>query len=168
MRVFFEKVMTDQAFLVQTVIIGLLFLLLLIAFLLLIKLNKRLKVATHNQDGMNIETIINQYYVDIDETKATQNNILTKQQEITKFLEKCLTKVGVVRFNPFHEVGGDQSFVIALLDQKNNGIVISSLYNRTNCRFYGKPIIAGKSEYSLSDEEIEAISRAQGERKEKK
>lgn len=168
MQVFLERVVTDQAFFMQTVIIGLLFLLLLTVLFLLIKLNKRLKAATHNQDGMNIETIINQYYVDIDETRETQKNILTKQQEIRAFLEQCLSKVGVVRFNPFADMGGDQSFVIALLDQKNNGIVISSLYNRTNCRFYGKPVIAGRSEYSLSDEEKEAISQAIGKEKEKK
>jgi hypothetical protein len=69
-------------------------------------------------------------------------------------------KVGVVRFNPFSDVGGDQSFSLALLDGNNNGVVITSLYSRGENRVYGKPIKEGQSEYSLSIEEKEAINKA--------
>ena len=71
-----------------------------------------------------------------------------------------LQKVGIVRFNPFSEVGGDQSFSIALLDGNNDGLVISSLYSREGNRVYGKPIKNGSSQYSLSKEEEEAIKKA--------
>ena len=71
-----------------------------------------------------------------------------------------LQKVGIVRFNPFREVGGDQSFSLALLDGKDSGLVITSLYTREGNRVYGKPIKGGLSEYSLSTEEKEAISKA--------
>jgi len=73
-----------------------------------------------------------------------------------------LQKVGIVRFNPFSEVGGDQSFSIALLDGSNDGLVITSLYTREDNRVYGKPIKKGKSEYPLSKEEKEAINKAVG------
>jgi len=69
-------------------------------------------------------------------------------------------KFGIVRFNPFSEVGGDQSFSIALLDGSDNGVVITSLYTREGNRVYGKPIKAGISEYLLSAEEKEAIEKA--------
>ncbi|PJA83918.1 MAG: hypothetical protein CO146_00165 [Candidatus Nealsonbacteria bacterium CG_4_9_14_3_um_filter_37_29] len=69
-------------------------------------------------------------------------------------------KFGIVRFNPFSEVGGDQSFSIALLDGSDNGVVVTSLYTREGNRVYGKPIKAGISEYLLSAEEKEAIEKA--------
>lgn len=72
-----------------------------------------------------------------------------------------IQKVGLVRFNPFKEIGGNQSFSLALLDGNDCGIVISSLYSSQENRFYGKTIKNGKSEYSLSKEEKEAIKMAQ-------
>ncbi|HPN96601.1 MAG TPA: DUF4446 family protein [Candidatus Moranbacteria bacterium] len=70
-------------------------------------------------------------------------------------------KMGMVRFNPFKDVGGDQSFAIALLDGKNNGLTISSLYTREGTRIYSKSISAGKSEkYPLTEEEKEALEIA--------
>lgn len=71
-----------------------------------------------------------------------------------------IQKIGVVRFNPFSQVGGDQSFSLALLDGNDSGIVITSLYSREGNRVYGKSIKNGKSDYSLSKEEEEAIERA--------
>ena len=75
--------------------------------------------------------------------------------------EKAITKVGIVRFNPFGEIGGDQSFSVALLDSKNSGVVITSHYGKDIQRIYAKPIKEGKSEYSLSTEEEDAIKKAQ-------
>ena len=69
-------------------------------------------------------------------------------------------KVGMVRFNPFSEIGGDQSFSVALLDENDNGVIITSLYTREGNRVYGKPIKAGTSVYSLSVEEKKAIAKA--------
>jgi len=68
-----------------------------------------------------------------------------------------------VRFNPFEDVGGDQSFAIALLDQHGNGLVLSSLHNRAETRVYAKPIQAGRSEYTLSAEEQQALAQAYGQ-----
>ena len=71
-----------------------------------------------------------------------------------------IQKTGVVRFNPFNEMGGNQSFVIALLDNKNNGFLISSLFVKDGSRVYSKTVKQGKSDYLLSNEELEAINRA--------
>ena len=74
--------------------------------------------------------------------------------------KKNLQKVGMVRFNPFKEGGGDQSFSIAILDASDSGFVITSLYSNANNRVYAKPILNGVSVYLLSQEEKEAISKA--------
>ncbi|HKP52574.1 MAG TPA: DUF4446 family protein [Chloroflexia bacterium] len=68
--------------------------------------------------------------------------------------------VGVVRYNPFGDTGGDQSFAVALLDQRSDGVVISSLHGRTATRFYAKPVKAGTSHTTLSEEEEQAIQQA--------
>lgn len=71
-----------------------------------------------------------------------------------------IQKVGIIRYNPFNDIGGNQSFVIAMLDQKNNGFVISSLFSKEGNRVYTKAIKNEKSEHSLSKEEKEAIDKA--------
>ena len=84
-------------------------------------------------------------------------------QELADFkkgMRKAVTRVGIVRFNPFGEAGGDQSFVIALLDQDTSGVVVTSHYLQEHNRVYGKPIENGKSSYALSKEEEEAIKKA--------
>ncbi len=81
--------------------------------------------------------------------------------QINELAFRGLHKVGVVRFNPFKEIGGDQSFAIALLNGKNSGVVVSSLYTREGTRVYSKSILAGKSEkHPLTEEEERAIKIA--------
>ncbi|GIV97136.1 MAG: hypothetical protein KatS3mg057_1793 [Herpetosiphonaceae bacterium] len=75
---------------------------------------------------------------------------------------ESLRHAGLVRFNAFGDVGGDQSFALALLDGKKNGIVISTIYTRGATRIYAKAVQAGQSIHHLSDEEIAAIERATG------
>ena len=74
--------------------------------------------------------------------------------------KKDLQKIGMVRFNPFNETGGDQSFSLAVLDKDNDGFVITSHYGRESNRVYAKPVNQGQSEYQLSDEERKAIAKA--------
>ena len=69
-------------------------------------------------------------------------------------------KVGFLRFNPFHDTGGDNSFSVALLDQNNNGILISSLYTREGTRVYGKHIERGTTHHPLLDEEKKVLNHA--------
>lgn len=83
-------------------------------------------------------------------------------ESFKKESKNFLQKVGVVRFNPFKEVGSNQSFSIAFLDAENDGVVITGYYNREMNRVYAKPIEKGKSQYPLSKEEEEAIGQALG------
>jgi hypothetical protein len=71
-------------------------------------------------------------------------------------------RVGVIRYNPFSDMGGNMSFSVALLDARSNGVVISVLNDRQGSRVYGKPVEAGASPQKLSDEEQQAIGLAQG------
>ncbi len=87
--------------------------------------------------------------------------IISKELEnLKKENEFNVQKIGIVRFNPFQEIGGNQSFSLALLNGNDNGVVITSLYSREGNRVYGKPIKNGGSEYPLSEEEKKAIEQA--------
>jgi uncharacterized protein DUF4446 len=80
---------------------------------------------------------------------------------MTDYLEQrtrgSLQHIGLVRFNPFDDTGSDQSFAIALLDDRRDGIVISSLHGRANTRVFAKPVENGSSRHALSNEEADAI-----------
>lgn len=82
------------------------------------------------------------------------------QRTLERSGERAIQRVGVVRFNPFTDTGGDQSFAVALLDVHGNGIVISSLHARADTRVFAKHVRAGRSRHQLSAEEENAIRQA--------
>jgi len=99
---------------------------------------------------------------------TTQNQNLREIDLVRKEVEKLedegkfhVQKVGVVRFNPFKEIGGDHSFSLALLNAKDTGVVITCLHTRERTRVYMKAVKNGKSEHELSDEEKKALKEAQ-------
>jgi len=103
----------------------------------------------------------------LEEVLACLKNLRKSFEKLSGELENLkkesrfsIQKIGIVRFNPFSEVGSDQSFSIALLDGNNDGVVITSIYTREGNRVYGKSIESGLSKYSLSDEEKTVIEEA--------
>lgn len=95
------------------------------------------------------------------------NDVVSKNKEIDfqlnaleRNLYYCIQKVGVIRYNAFDNVGSDLSFSIAMLNNNDDGVVLSSLYSRDSSSTYAKPIAGGKSKYALSAEEIQAIDMA--------
>ena len=72
-----------------------------------------------------------------------------------------IQKVGLTRFNPFKELGGDHSFSIAFLDAKSSGIIITSLHTRDRTRVYMKDVVKGKSSFELSNDEKKALAIAE-------
>ena len=85
------------------------------------------------------------------------NNKFNLLEEDGKF---HIQKIGLVRFNPFTELGGDHSFSLAILDATGSGIIITGLHTRDRTRVYLKDIKKGKSEFELSKEEQKALASA--------
>ena len=118
------------------------------------------------------------------ETKIPENlgEILERFQRLDERIEKLsrkldelelkgrkhIQKIGVVRFNPFKDVGGNQSFSVAILDEDDNGVVVTGLYSREGNRIYAKPIKNGNSSFQLSEEELRAIEESSGGNQENK
>ena len=90
--------------------------------------------------------------------------MIEEQTQIRNIQGNTLQKIGFKKYNAFDNIGNDLSFALTLLDGNNNGICISSIYGRNESRIFSKPIVKGKSLVSLSQEELESLNEALGER----
>jgi hypothetical protein len=125
---------------------------------------KRLKAKYYRfmdvSGDVNLEELLGQCIDKVNEVVDKNKELENLINHIERNMVQCMQKVGIVRFNAFENVGSDLSFAIALLDNNDDGIVISSIYSRDSCSTYAKPVSAGKSRYSLSAEEIQALDMA--------
>lgn len=108
----------------------------------------------------NLDEVLERQLDKLKQTDERMDRLMeaVKAAEATSL--RALQHVGIVRFNPFDDTGGDQSFCIAVLDGDQNGLVLTSIFTRTQCRVYAKPIENGGSRYQLSVEETEAVKLA--------
>ncbi|HPM63985.1 MAG TPA: DUF4446 family protein [Bacillota bacterium] len=147
---------------------ALMFLLLIVAALtmaLMLKVQKIKRQYEKLLSGVseqNVEEVLIDYLTSTKElesrTKALEVRMGTAEMEAGTHLQN----IGMVRYNAFEGVGGEQSFSLALLDDKKNGITITGIFGHSETRVYAKPIEDGSSKYNLSPEELEAISKAVG------
>lgn len=124
------------------------------------RIRKKMRIFLKGRKVRDLEEVISEQLKRMRGIEGDIKNLFKKSRDLKKICDISITKVGIVRFNPFSDTGGDQSFVIALLDSKNSGLVLSSLYTRDGNRVYTKPIEKGASTYHLSKEEEEAIKKA--------
>jgi len=110
--------------------------------------------------GRSLETLLGQSLEEGRRTTARVEELTTLCQRLAATLQHAVQGVGIVRFNPFGDTGGDQSFAIALLDAQGDGLVLTSLYGRAESRIYAKPVQGGQSPYPLTAEETQAIRQA--------
>lgn len=118
----------------------------------------RLLMTGHS--GANLEAALLDFVTRLNHNEQTAQTLDSRVTDLEVRLPYLVQHVGVVRFNPFADKGGDQSFVLAILDDHADGVVVSSLHGRTDTRVYAKPIVGGQSTYTLTAEEKEAIARA--------
>ncbi|OIP23625.1 DUF4446 domain-containing protein [bacterium CG_4_10_14_0_2_um_filter_33_32] len=123
-------------------------------------LRRRIRDLFGKEKGKDIEQVLNDYVKGVSHYFEDVEELKKFSQKLFHLVSKSIQKIGFIRFNPFDDVGGDQSFSIALLDLNNDGILISSLFGRDGTRVYSKPITSGKSKYFLSHEEEKALEEA--------
>ena len=99
--------------------------------------------------------------VEEDLTKKGFGEVRKRLDIIEEDSKRHIQRVGLIRFNPFKELGGDHSFSLAILDKENSGIIITSLHTRDRTRVYMKDINKGQSSSELSAEEKKALDQAQ-------
>ncbi len=126
------------------------------------RLLNRYRYLLQGNASMNLEELLLAQAHDIEAIKLALDNAERRILALTEDAKAHVQRIGVIRFNAFPDTGSDLSFAIAMLDAHDNGFVISSLYGRNESRTYAKPIRAGTSTYSLSQEEKEALAQAMG------
>ena len=111
-------------------------------------------------DGANLERLIIGCVDDAKAVSEENQEIKRNIEDIRALLQQAITKVAVVRFRAFEDMGSDLSYAVAMLDSDNNGVIMSSIFGREDSRSYVKPITAGKSSYPMTDEEEDALKQA--------
>lgn len=147
------------------VILGIVTIILFIAFLFMlisnIKLNDRYKKFMKKiGNGKNLEEDLEKFMYKVDRVEKQNVQITNFCKNLDEDLSKCIQKIGIVRYSAFKDTGSDLSFAVALLDEKNNGVVFNGIYSREMSNIYAKPVENANSKYTLSNEETEAIEKA--------
>ena len=125
------------------------------------KTRKNIETLFSGKKAVDLESILLAHTKEIQAIDKEIQELFEISNKIHALAQRSIHKVGIIRFNPFKDIGGDQSFALALLDGKDSGIVISSIHTREGTRIYSKPVVKGESEkYTLTEEEKQAIKMA--------
>lgn len=124
---------------------------------------ERYRALTAGTTGGSLEAVLADHVAAVRETTGRVQELDGLARRLERESRVHLQRVGFLRFNPFRDAGGDQSFALALTDQDGNGVVISSLHSRDVTRVYGKPLVAWETSYQLTEEERQVIRKARGE-----
>ncbi|MFL5776487.1 MAG: DUF4446 family protein [Chloroflexota bacterium] len=124
------------------------------------KLGRRLESLTRGADGRSLEAVLDAHLDKVFGVARELDELSARSAMLESNGRQALQRVGLVRFNPFEETGGNQSFALAMTDAGGDGFVISSLHARAGTRLYAKAVQAGRSDAALSAEEAEALRLA--------
>lgn len=121
---------------------------------------KKNKELFKNDTKGDIYDIVNSYLHRV--RKVSEDNVRIKNDlaSIAEILKKSFQKIGIVRYNPFKDIGGDLSFSMSILDDHGDGFILTNIHNREGDRVYIKPVKKGVSHHNLSEEESMALKKA--------
>lgn len=149
------------------IIIILMLILIIVLFILTVNVTmncNRLKSSYQTfmkgKDGKTLEESMKERYTDLESVvKVVKQNRLDIR-ELNRKMDRNYQKIGVVKYDAFNEMGGKLSFVLALLDNRNNGFILNAMHSREGCYTYVKEIVKGESFVELAEEEAEALDKA--------
>jgi hypothetical protein len=126
------------------------------------KIQRKFNRIMKGTSAVSLEEMINSYQTKVDTAEENAALAVDHTRLLSNQIRHCVQKVGVVRFKAFEDVGSDLSYAVALLDDQNDGVVLTSIFGRNSSTSYAKPIEKGISRYTLSDEELYAMNKALG------
>lgn len=142
----------------------LLVIILLISIMVLFRelnsLEKRYNKILRGTDSKNLEALLLNYLDKTEKVESKNAEVLAKYDQLNEKLMRCLQKNSIIRYKAFEDVGSDLSYSIALLDENNDGLILTGLYGRNESITYAKPVDKGISRYDLSEEEQQVLSDA--------
>ena len=123
-------------------------------------LNKKYGIFMKALSGKDIEKLLLEYMGTMEKVKEESKETQEKVKEVNNVLKSCIQKYGIVRYTAFDDVGSDLSFAVALLDGKDDGVLLNGVYSRDGSSVFAKPVHGGTTKYSLSEEEKKALENA--------
>jgi hypothetical protein len=124
------------------------------------QLSRRLAGLTRGADGRSLDGILDAHIDKVFAVARELDELAARSAVLEADTRRAIQRVGLVRYNPFEDTGGNQSFALALIDAAGDGFVLSSLHARTGTRVYAKALAGGRSDAALSAEESEAVRLA--------
>lgn len=124
------------------------------------KLKKNYAFFMMDENGKSIEAKLREDVTELRELSGSLKTLRDTQLDMLKTQEHCFRKIGFVKYNAFDNIGNNLSFAFTVLDGKNDGYCLSSVYGRNESRVFAKPIVAGKCLYGMSEEEKESLESA--------
>ena len=124
---------------------------------------RRYNELTRGTDGGSLQEVLDVHVREVRAALDCVRELDGRARGLERSGRRHMQRVGFLRFNPFRDAGGDQSFALALADSEGNGFVVSSLHSRDVTRVYGKPLVGWDSVYTLTDEEKQAIDKAKSQ-----
>jgi hypothetical protein len=121
---------------------------------------RRLDGLTRGSDERSLEGILESHLGRVHQVVRDVEKVAARTAILERDSKRAFARVGLVRYNPFEDTGGNQSFALALIDAKGDGFIVSSLHSRNATRLYAKSLSGGRSEVALSTEEAEALKLA--------
>jgi len=142
------------------IIIILLFIMVIVLFKAVGRVENRYKKLMRGTSNNNLEEMLLQRLNSIEDAKETSEKALKECEKLEIKMKDCIQKVAIMRYKAFENVGSDLSFSIAMLDDKNDGVILTGIYGRQESTTYAKPIDKGISRYDLSEEELYVLNEA--------
>ena len=124
------------------------------------RLRRRLDSLTRGTSGKNLDAVLDAHVDKVYAVARELDELSARAAVLEAVGRRSVQRIGLVRFNPFEDTGGNQSFALALTDARGTGFIVSSLHTRTGTRVYAKGITDGRPEGALSEEEQEALRLA--------
>ena len=153
---------TNTVLIVLAAVLGLLFFWTIYLTFRQQKMYKRVGEIFDTSKKGDIYKILEKYLAETKQVEEYAKKVEIEMAKVSRKMQRSIQKIGFVRYNPFgkNDTGGNQSFSVALLDENNDGFVITSMHAREGTRVYAKPVSEGKSSNTLSGEEIDAVKKA--------
>ena len=151
-----------MTFLEGLIVIGIFALLIIILGARLYILEKRIKKLLAGKKAESLEDVIGSLGKDMRALETFRDTTNTELKSIEERLRRSIQGVETIRFNAFkgNGEGGNQSFAVALLSENGDGTVLSSIYARDRISVFAKPIKNLSSEFEMTEEEKDAVTRA--------
>ena len=124
------------------------------------RLNKKYEFFMQDETGKSMEAKLREDVAHLHELQDSMELIHKTQKDILAVQNHCFRKIGFVKYNAFDNIGNNLSFAFTVLDGKNDGFCLSSVYGRNESRIFAKPIVDGKCLYGMSEEEKESLENA--------